>query len=297
VNVSNVGSASSNVSGPPTAGTGAAARGTVSLVALLAVLVSLVLGALGCQNDTGCAEDGTPCGGDPTGTWTLSGACRDPAFAAPIQSTYVGQPVAQARQPVAPTTSSDWCSAVAVNAQGLSSFVFPHDTLAVSGADSQIAYAGDGTYQAVIHTAGKGGIDLSASCLQRFGVAVTCDALAAQLAAYAARQLTVPSFTCTDSPDEPGSCSYYYTYSDIQCSDNGNQGCACRYGVNFAGTFAGKWSTSGTQLIHFDAKKMLPTQADYCVGGGGSTLSLWGHARASLFDEPGLRTLKLQRMP
>ena len=46
-----------------------------------------------------------------------------------------------------------------------------------------------------------------------------------------------------------------------------------------------------------DAKKMLPTQADYCVGGGGSTLSLWGHDRTSLFDEAGLRTLKLQRMP
>ena len=270
--------------------------GPASLVALL-VLAGVALGSLGCQNDTGCAQDGTACGGDPTGSWTLSGACRDPAFAAPIQSTYMGQPVAQARQPVAPTTSSDWCSAVAINAQGLSSFVFPHDTLAVSGTDSQVTYASDGTYQAVIHTGGQGEIDLSASCLQRFGVAVTCDALAAQLTAYAARPLTAPSFTCTDSPDEPAGCSYYYTYSGIQCTDNGHQGCACRYGVNFAGTFAGKWSTNGTQLIHFDAKKMLPSEADFCVGAGGSTLSLWGHDRTSLFDEPGLRTLKLQRMP
>jgi len=281
VNVSNVGTRS--------------AVGPVSLAIL--ALAGVAVSGLGCQNDTGCAEDGTPCGGDPTGTWTLSGACRDPAFAAPIQSTYVGQPVAQARQPVAATTSSDWCSAVAVNAQGLTTFVFPHDTLAVSPADSQITYGADGTYQAIIHTAGQGDIDLSASCLQRFGVAVTCDSLAAELTDYAARQLTVPGFTCSDSPDEPASCTYYYTYSGIHCADNGNQGCACSYGVNFAGTFNGKWSTSGAQLVHFDAKKMLPTQADYCVGGGGSTLSLWGHDRTSLFDEPGLRTLALQRMP
>jgi hypothetical protein len=289
VNVSNVVPASSTV------GTGTS-LGPVSLVALVAV-ASAGMAGFGCQSDTGCAEDGTPCGGDPTGSWTLSGACRDPAFAAPIQSTYLQQPIAQARQPVAPTTSSDWCSAVAVNAQGLSSFVFPHDTLAVSGTDSQITYAGDGTYQAVIHTAGHGEIDLSASCLQRFGVAVTCDALAAELSDYAARPRTMPSFTCTDSPDEPASCAYYYTYSGIQCADNGSEGCSCQYGVNFAGTFTGKWSMAGTQLVHFDAKKMLPTQADYCVGGGGSTLSLWGHDRMSLFDEPGLRTLKLQRMP
>jgi hypothetical protein len=296
VNVSNVGTRPSNVCTLPTAGTRPTALGLVSLAALVA-LAGVALGGLGCQNDTGCAEDGTPCAGDPTGSWTLNDACRDPAFAAPLQPTYVGQPVAQARQPVAPTTSSDWCSAVAINAQGVSSFVFPHDTLAVSGTDSHVTYASDGTYQAVIHTAGPGEIDLSASCLQRFGVAVTCDALAAELTDYAARQRTVPSFTCSDSPDEPAGCAYYYTYSGIECTDNGNQGCACRYDVNFAGTFTGKWSMAGTQLIHFDAKKMLPTQADYCVGGGGSTLSLWGHDRASLFDEPGLRTLKLQRMP
>jgi hypothetical protein len=287
VNVLNVSPAPSNVGARP------AALGTISLLAL--VIAGL---GLGCQNDTGCVEDGTPCGGDPTGTWTLTGACRDPAFAAPVQTTYVGQPVAQARQSVAPTTSSDWCSAVAVNAQGLTAFVFPHDTLSVSPAGSLVTYNADGTYQAVVHTVGQGNIDLSASCIQRFGVAVTCDSLAAQLTDFAARQLSVPGFTCTDSPDEPAICDYYYTYSDIRCADNGNQGCACTYGVDFAGTFNGKWSRAGTTtLVHFDDKKMLPSQADYCVGGGGNALSLWGQDRTSLFDEPGLRTLNLQRMP
>src|SRR3954468_7037396 len=107
VNVSNVGTRPSNVGTLPAASNRPTALGRVLPVALLA-LAGVALGGLGCQNDTGCAEDGTPCGGDPTGTWTLNDACRDPAFAAPLQPTYVGQPVAQARQPVAPTTSSDW---------------------------------------------------------------------------------------------------------------------------------------------------------------------------------------------
>jgi hypothetical protein len=265
---------------------------------LAVLLLGIVgVGSPGCQNDTGCAEDGTPCGGDPTGSWTLTGACRDPAFSAPVQSTYLGQPIAQARQPVAATTSSDWCSSVVVGAQGLTSFVFPHDTLGVSPSGSQITYASDNTYEAIVHTVGDGKIDLSASCLQRFGVAVTCDSLTAELNDYAARRLTPPGLTCTDSPDEPANCLYYDSYSGISCGDNGNQGCACSYHVDFAGTFKGKWSRSGTQLVHFDAQKMLPTQADYCVGGGGSTLSLWGHDRTALFDEAGLRTLNLQRTP
>ena len=33
---------------------------------------------------------------------------------------------------------------------------------------------------------------------------------------------------------------------------------------------------TGTQLVHFDAKKLLPTQADYCVGGGGAARSRCG---------------------
>ncbi len=114
-----------------------------------------------------------------------------------------------------------------------------------------------------------------ASCLQRFGVAVTCDVLAAELTDYAARPRTVPELHLLDSPGEQAGCANY-TYSGIQCADNGSQGCACRYGVDFAGTFNGKWSMAGTVSVHFDAKQMLPTQADYCVGGGGSTLRRGG---------------------
>jgi hypothetical protein len=255
--------------------------------------VSLVSG-LGCEADR-CAEDGSPCGGDLTGTWRISDACRDPAFAAPVQATYQSQPVAMARQPVPETTSSDWCSSVVIGAQGLTTFVFPHDTLSVKMA--QLSYAADGTYQARIDTTGRGGIELSASCLTRFGVSVGCDAVAASLADFAAQMRTTPGFHCSDSPSEPAGCLFYYSYQNIGCAPDGNSGCACAYDVSFAGTFNGRWSAAGGRVIHFDDSKMLPSQADYCVGGTGDALSLWGHDRTSLFDEPGLRTLKFQRMP
>jgi hypothetical protein len=268
----------------------------VSAAGGLLALLSLLLASAGCQGDAGCVADGTACGGDPTGTWTVTGACRDPAFAAPQQTTYQSQPVAVARQPAPVTTSSDWCSMLVFGAQGLASFVFPHDTLAVSG--GQVTYAGDGTFQAVIDTAGPGRIDLSASCLTRVGASATCDVVAAALADLAAAPGgQAPGIPCTDSPAEPSSCRYYYTYASVACAGDASGGCACTYDVSFAGTFTGRWTAAGDRLVHFDATRTLPSQADYCVDGAGAALSLWGHDRTALFDEPGIRTLHLQRVP
>jgi hypothetical protein len=42
---------------------------------------------------------------------------------------------------------------------------------------------------------------------------------------------------------------------------------------------------------------LLPTQADFCVAGNDTQLSLWGHDRTALFDMPGLLTLELQKVP
>jgi hypothetical protein len=226
----------------------------------------------------------------------VAGACRDPAFAAPEQTTYQSQPVAVARQPVPVTTSSDWCSTLVYGAQGLSTFVFPHDTLPVSG--GQVTYAGDGTYQAVIDTAGPGSIDLSAACLTRFGANATCHVVTAALMDFAAAPRgQAPGIHCTDSPADPSSCQYYYSYANIACAADINGGCLCTYDVSFAGSFSGRWTVAGDRLVHFDSSKTLPSQADYCVAGAGTALSLWGHDRAALFEEPGIQTLKLQRMP
>ena len=220
-------------------------------------------------------------------------------FAQPLQTTYLGQPVAMARQPVPMTTSSDWCSALFVGFSGVNSFLFPHDTLAVSG--GQIVYAADdatdlqGTYQAAIQTGGPGRIDLSRACLTRSsGSSLTCDMVAAELVAFAAMKPADPGVPCTDSPAEPSSCQFYFSYQNIACAAGPDGGCGCTYDVSFAGAVKGRWGRNGTVLTHADASKMLPSQVDYCVASPGQRMTLWGHDRTSIFDQTGIRTLELQ---
>lgn len=261
----------------------------------------LLLGLTGCKPDGSC-PDGSPCRGDPTGSWNVVNACRDPVYAAPLPVTYLGQPVGMARQPNPTMTSSDWCSSLIIGSTAaVTSFSFPHDTLAIAG--GQLTYANDsddpqqprGTYQAVINTTGSGAIHLSPACLTRSGANLSCEMVAAALAEFAAIKPTNPGVPCSDSPGEPAYCQFYYSYQDISCAGLSGGGCRCTYGVSFAGTLNGRWSTAGGLLTHSDASKMLPSQADYCVDGQLGALTLWGHDRTSILNQAGIRTLELQR--
>jgi len=266
-----------------------------SLLSSLALLVGA-----GCRPDTSCPEDGAPCGGDPSGSWTVVDACRDPFFAQPTPPTYQSQPVELARQPSPVMTSSDWCAAILLGGAGSTApLTLPHDTLGVAG--GTLSYTSDGagqltgSYQAVIDTTGPGSIDLSAACLTRLGASLTCDLVAAALGDLAAVMLPKPGQPCSDSPAEPIACQYYFSYSDIQCTDDGHAGCHCTYTVSFAGSLNGRWAIDGNVLSHADASKKLPTQADYCING--DQMALWGHDRTSILDQPGIRTLQLRRTP
>lgn len=269
------------------------------------VAALLVLLGSACQPATRCPEDGTPCGGDPSGSWNVVNACRDPVFAPPLPATYFQQPTEIARQPAPVMASSDWCSSLVLadvmGTAGATSFVFPHDTLAVTG--GQITYTSDdsqqqeGSYQAVIDTAGSGEIDLSAACLTRMGISLSCDMVTAALTglAAAAPMLGDPGVPCTDSPSEPASCQFFFSYHNISCAPVSGGACQCNYGVSFAGSSQGRWLRDGSILTHSDASKMLPTQADYCVQAPDSSMTLWGHDQTSILDQPGILTLNLQR--
>jgi len=234
----------------------------------------------------------------------VADACRDPAFGTPVPVTYYQQPVQIARQPTPMTSSSDWCSGLVLGtAMGntvVTSFTFPHDTLGVTG--GQISYSGDdpqhaqGTYQAVVNTVGQGAIELSAACLSRMGTSVSCDAVASALTTFAGMKQGDPGIACSDSPSEPATCQFFFSYQNIRCAPIAGGACQCNYGVSFSGTLTGRWTRVGTLLIHNDASRTLPSQADYCVQGQGS-LSLWGHDGTSILNQPGLRTLSLQRSP
>lgn len=253
----------------------------------------------GCQPAVTCPEGGVACGGDPTGTWNVVNACRDPVYAAPLPATYLGQPVEMARQPRPVMTSSDWCSSFFATSTGVKAFTFPHDALSPAG--GQITCMADdgqhqgGAYQAVLNTSGSSSIELSSACLTRAGAVFTCQMVESVLRDFAAMKLADPGVPCSDSPSEPALCQFYYSYSNIGCGATLDGGCRCAYDVAFAGTFSGHWTRQGGLLTFSDISKMLPSQSDYCVSG--SSMSLWGHDRTSILNQAGIRTLQLQKAP
>jgi hypothetical protein len=232
-------------------------------------------------------------------------ACRDPAYAPPVPVTYFQQPVQMARQPTPAMASSDWCSALVfgnvMGNTGATSFKFPHDTLNVAG--GQITYANDdpqqqqGTYQALVNTSGRGGIELSAACLTRTGLSLTCDMVAQALTSFAALKSGDPGVPCSDSPNEPAGCQFFFSYQDIRCVAVPGDACRCTYGVSFSGSLHGRWIRSEGFLTHSDASRMLPSRADYCVQNGGNAMTLWGHDRTAILDQAGIRTLKMMKAP
>ena len=85
---------------------------------------------------------------------------------------------------------------------------------------------------------------------------------------------------------------------NIACADDGNGGCLCSYDIASeptGGGLSGRWSTQGALITHFADTQSVPSQADVCVGE--TTMTIWGHDRTWIWDQPGLRTITLARMP
>ena len=244
---------------------------------------------LGCSMEDECAPTGDACGGDPSGQWAIASSCRDPYYQLPRPVTYFGQAETMARQPPPEATSSDWCSYLTYDPiMGITNFVFPYDTLDITS--GRVAYDGGGAYAALLSTTGEGGVDISASCLTRFGAVPTCAPADPSLPPPSTRSLTDDLRAYSISLGSP--------FQDIVCADNGDDGCACTYTIAFepsGGGLSGRWSTQSTLMTHFAGTKLIPSQADFCVSG--DTMTLWGHDRAAIWDQPGLRIVNLQRMP
>jgi len=254
---------------------------------VLAGATCLALVSLACRMDDPCAPKQSACGGDPSGQWAVSDTCRDPTYQSPEAVTYYGQTEPTARQPPPEPTSSDWCSYLIYDpTKGIQNFVFPHDALAIR--TGRVTYDSLGTYAVLLSTVGSGAVDISASCLTRFSVLFQCapaDASTPEGVRSVADDLATYSITL-GSPEQ-----------NIVCSDDGRGGCACTYDIASepsGGGLAGRWSTQGPLLTHFAGNKLIPSQADLCVSG--DTMTLWGHDRAPIWDQAGLRTVTLMRM-
>jgi hypothetical protein len=171
--------------------------------------------------------------------------------------------------------------------KGITLFTFPHDTLAIAPG-RPVSYDSDGKYATELLIAGTGSVDISASCLTQFAVVFQCGP------ADASTPLGTHSLT-DDLATYSALGGGYYT--NIACSDDGSGGCFCTYSILSApsgGGLHGLWSTQGALLTHFADTLPLPSQADVCVTG--DTMTLWGHGRTAIWDQPGLRTVHLTRM-
>src|SRR6478609_8783452 len=177
-------------------------------------LLLCCLATVACRMDDPCAPKASACGGDPTGLWTVMDSCRDPAYELPKPVTYFDQAQTMARQPPPEPSSSDWCSYLQYDpGAGITQFTFPHDTLSI--ATGTVEYDGVGTYAVKMSVVGKASVDISGSCLTRFGVIFQCaqpdpaTPLAAGVRSVA-QDLAAYSVTL-GSPEQ-----------NIQCADNGN---------------------------------------------------------------------------
>jgi hypothetical protein len=237
--------------------------------------------------DDPCAPKASACGGDPTGLWTVMDSCRDPAYELPKPVTYFDQAATMARQPPPEPSSSDWCSYLTYDPNmGITQFTFPHDTLSI--ATGTVDYDGTGTYAVKMSVVGKGSVDISGTCLTRFGVLFQCGPLDGTEAAgvrSVAQDLAAYSVTL-GSPEQ-----------NIACNDDGAGGCLCTYDIASeptGGGLSGRWSTQGALITHFADTGLVPSQGDLCVST--DTMTMWGHDRTWLWDQPGLRTITLTRM-
>ena len=244
------------------------------------------LALLACRMDDPCAPQSDACGGDPSGVWMVTGSCRDPAYQSPEAITYYDQTQNMARQPPPEPTSSDWCSYLVYDpVQGITQFTFPYDTLPVVG--GTVTYDTAGDYAAKLLTMGSGGVDISASCLSRFAVTYQCGPADA----------STPAGTRSVADDLTAyAVSAGSNQQSILCVDDGKLGCLCRYDLTSeptGGALSGRWSTQGALLTHFAGTKLIPSQTDLCVSG--DTMTVWGHNRAPIWDQAGLRTVTLMR--
>jgi hypothetical protein len=246
------------------------------------------LALVACRMDDPCeAPSGAACGGDPTGLWMVTETCRDPAYLAPDPVTYYGQTQNMARMPPPEPTNSDWCSYLLYDpVRGITQFQFPYDTLTID--TGNVTYDGVGTYGALLATSGKGSVGISASCLTRFAVNFQCAALDPAAPPPGLRSVTDDLAAYSVTLGSP--------FQSIACVDDGNAGCRCTYDIASepsGGGLSGRWSTQGALLTHFASTKLVPSQAELCVGG--DTMTIWGHNRAWIWGLPGLRTVMLTR--
>jgi hypothetical protein len=265
------------------------ASGLLAVVAAAVVVPSSLAGCDGLGAGGTCTTY-PACGGNPQGAWNLNDACLN-LEVKPYQPTTLLQeeqqpqdPTVSPPQPVA-ATSGSWCSDLVYQPSDatapIKSVILWHGPLDVRG--GTVFHNPDFTYTATIIFGRPQETFFSASCLGKYQTSVTqndaamCSSLAAGLMTFLISQPSFQKIVCL--PKE-GGCDCTYDYQLIE-ADNG------------------VWEVDPNDknvLIHHSKASSEPQRTTFCVGQGGSTLTMTGEEGTSILNQVGLRSLSYVKM-
>ena len=251
-----------------------------------------VVGALGAVGLVACTARPTcaplaACGGDllaaatdvlkndgvADSEWILTAgdSCMDQLHTPPVPVSLVRQPPPSAMDRPPDRSTADWCSNIVFNQDGtLRQFVAWYPPIPVR--DGALTLSADGRYTMQLTYADQQLVELSASCLSAQGVSMSCAQLGRELKSFVAAEANIHHVLCYAKP---------------------GGGCACEYELTLIVGPTGRWAAGGSSLTFFDDLFGPPVVADYCLEAG--ALDLTGQDGTRLFNQAGLRTMRLRR--
>jgi len=280
---------------------------TAGLLALLPLALLAISGCSGKGAEGSCGATAT-CGGDPTGTWTVAGACQFHADQPYQDVSLVEEMQAPLTPSLAPpqeeaTTTGSWCSQLVFlppnsTTPGVKDVTLWHDAPALT--TGTVEFDASGSYSTTLNFATVSTTHFAPACLQSAGANPSCDDLAQGLTTFYVNSAMARGVTGGPTPT-PG-------FEAIQCLAASDQGCDCYYDYKVVLTDQGTWAkgdniiTEANTLYLYNGqavKSQAPTgpmEASFCQSGD-QQLTLSGYAGTSLSAAVGLRTLSLQKSP
>lgn len=287
-----------------------ATPGTLALISLA------LLAAAGCsgKGTNGACVDGATCGGDPTGTWNVDGACQFPvdtiaqAFG-PAEQVDHPQPPVLTASPLPQTTDGAWCSRLFYGVMDTDAMVMnskirevdlPHGAPALAAPAGSMTFSkSPNKYSVKLSFAGAYATHFGPLCLQFGGATPSCADLTANLTQYYLTDAKAGMMDAQGNPAPPA-------FTAINCSTASDGGCDCNYTYQVTLTDSGTWNNLGNAITEssdlgayqYNGQPVAASQqpvkavaASFCVNG--NTLTLSGYNGTMLSSAPGLRVLSL----
>ena len=280
-----------------------------------ALVFALLAAACSGKGREGSCSEAAVCGGDPTGTWDVTGSCQyaadvlDQQFS-PREQVQTPQPPVLTHSPVPATTDGDWCSRLYYSPIDSSpnspdskvvTVDLLHSAPGLSGGQISFNNSTGGApagYRVSLNFNTLNSTHFTVQCLQFGGATPTCGELATNLQQFYVSKAGLDSQGTAQAP----------SFTNISCNGASDGGCDCSYEYHVTLTDVGTWQVLGTVISQAGdpgtylyngqpvAASQQPTKAQlasFCRLG--DTLTLSGFDGSFLSNAPGLRVLSLHK--